>query len=163
MAIAPHAISPQKMRSLPPILLLVFTAAACSLPGEQGHYQSVGPDGWLYGDTVSHRIVLTDTTVTAATGSIAMAVRHTDAYEYSNIWVELTYHTPESLRRDTFNVALADDYGRWLGTGVGVGFQKVDTLLRGVQIDPAYMLSVRHIMRADTLPDIEQIGLIFVP
>ncbi len=147
------------MRNL--LIVILLALVACSLPAEQGNYVNVGSDGWLYADTVSHTITPADPTDTIVVGTIALAVRHTDAYEYSNLWVEVSYVGPDSLHRDTFDVRLADEYGRWLGTGIGVGFQKVDTLLRGIAVDPRRPLRVRHIMRADTLPDIEQIGLIF--
>lgn len=149
------------MRRLVAFILPLLTICACSVSGEQGHFQSVGPDGWLYGDTVSHRIEVADSTDTLVCGKIALAVRHTDAYEYSNLWVEVSYLGADTLCRDTFDVRLADEYGRWLGTGIGVGFQKVDTLTGKVAVDPRHPLQVRHIMRNDTLADIEQIGLIF--
>ena len=160
-ALLPKTIH-RKMRRLLAYIVPVLIAAACTTSGEQSHFQYVGSQGWLYGDTVSHHIELSDSTDSLVTGNIALAVRHTDAYDYSNLWVEVSYLDSDSLRRDTFDVRLADEYGRWLGTGIGVGFQKVDTLLRGVKVDPRHPLQVRHIMRTDTLPDIEQIGLIFV-
>lgn len=150
------------MRNLLIVILLALFVAACSVPQEQGSFVSVGADGWRYGDTVSHIVVPRDSADTLVTGTVAIAVRHTDAYGYANIWVEVSWLGADSLRRDTFDVRLADEYGRWLGTGIGVGFQKVDTLLRGVKVRAEQPLEVRHIMRVDTLPDIEQIGLIFI-
>lgn len=150
------------MRNLPAILLLAVLAA-CTVPDEQAHFRSVGPDGWLYADTVEMAVVPADSADTVVTGDVAVAVRHTDSYEYSNIWVEVSLPWPDSVERDTFDIRLADPYGRWLGTGVGVGYQRVDTLLRGVKMRASAPLRVRHVMRADTLADIEQVGLIFVP
>ncbi len=151
------------MRNLLIVILSVFIAVSCSLPREQGNFVSVGADGWRYGDTVSLAAAPADSTDSIARGVLALAVRHTDAYEFSNIWVEVSYLGVDSLQRDTFNIRLADDFGRWLGTGIGVGFQKVDTLSRNFTFNTRIPVSVRHIMRADTLPDIEQIGLIFIP
>jgi len=151
------------MRDLLTVILLSFIAVACSLPQEQGSFVSVGSDGWRYGDTVSLVATSADSTDSIARGTLALAVRHTDSYEFSNIWVEVSYLGVDSLQRDTFNVRLADNFGRWLGTGIGVGFQKVDTLSRNFTFNTRIPVSVRHVMRADTLPDIEQIGLIFIP
>lgn len=151
------------MRKSPFVILILLIAAACGVPSEQSLFQSMDADGWLYTDTVSMNINNADSARTMLHGDIALAVRHTDAYEYSNLWVELSYLDSDSLRRDTFDLRLADEFGRWLGTGVGVGFQKVDTLLRGVSVDARVPLRVRHVMRPDTLADIEQIGIIFSP
>ena len=96
-------------------------------------------------------------------GAIAVAVRHTNGYEYSNLWLELTYSSPDTTVTDTFNVVLADDFGHWRGKGVGVGYQVVDTLLRDITIDATSPIHMRHVMRTDTLADIQQIGIIFSP
>lgn len=151
------------MRNLLIVILSAFIAVSCSLPQEQGNFVSVGADGWRYSDTVSLAASPADSTDSIVHGALALAVRHTDAYEFSNIWVEVSYLGVDSLQRDTFNIRLADNFGRWLGTGIGVGFQKVDTLSRNFTFNTRIPVSVRHIMRADTLPDIEQIGLIFIP
>lgn len=135
--------------------------AACSPAPERGSFKSVGPDGWAYADTVR----LEPDSAFAAAGPCAIAadVRHTGAYAFSNIWLELTY-TPSGAdtRRDTFDMRIADPLGRWLGKGVGVGNQKVDTLVRNVSLDHRMPVTLRHVMRDDTLPGIEQAGIIVI-
>ena len=66
------------------------------------------------------------------------------------------------MRRDTINVPLADDFGRWYGRGVGVSFATIDTLPGSYTLLRQRPVYVRHIMRCDTLGDIEQIGLVFI-
>lgn len=129
--------------------------AACGSADETSRYWNLGEDGWRYADTLVYDI---DST---ATSDVAVVVRHTANYEYSNLWLELSYPTPaDSLRADTFNLVLADDFGRWRGHGIGVGLQYADTLLRGVHLQDSTTLRLRHIMRADTLPGIEQVGIV---
>ncbi len=143
------------------VIILAVMMGACS--NEQGHYQAVDEAGWIFADTIVFSPVLAEENDTAPkmVHALAVGIRHTNAYEYSNIWVELTTtQAPDTLMRDTFNIRLADDYGHWYGTGIGVGYQKVDTVLRDVWLKPNAQVYLRHIMRTDTLHGIEQAGII---
>lgn len=137
---------------------------SCAGDAERGCFKSVGADGWQYLDTVALAPDTIDADTIARPASIAVDVRHTAGYAYSNIWLELTY-TPlgRDERCDTFDMRLADPMGRWLGKGLGVGYQKVDTLVRNTVLDPRKPVTLRHVMRADTLAGIEQAGIIVIP
>lgn len=144
-------------------MLAIALLAACASDAERGSFKSVGAHGWEYLDTVA---LMPDTAAADSAApicNIAVDVRHTAGYAFSNIWLELTY-TPSGCdtRRDTFDMRLADPVGRWLGKGLGVGHQKVDTLVRGVALDPRMPVTLRHVMRADTLAGIEQAGIIII-
>lgn len=154
----------------PLILLSVFSAAialmaACGQPpriDEGAQFHSVEPRGWTYGETFEFSPV-PEPDSCESTASLAVAVRHTDAYRYGNLWLELT--TPaagsDSVVVDTIDLKLADSYGRWLGRGVGVSFVAVDTLPGRYVYRPGAPARIRHIMRVDTVADIEQVGLIY--
>lgn len=136
------------------VIALAMTLA-CGSDKETSRYWNFGAEGWPYADTLSLAV---DTAVTA---DIAVVVRHTADYEYSDLWVELTCATDSGpARADTFRIVLADDFGRWQGHGVGVGLQYADTLMRSATLGDSSLVSVRHIMRADTLPGIEQVGIV---
>lgn len=127
-------------------------------PDDFSGYRNIDPHGWVYGDTISFVPALTDS---VASGSLTLMLRHTGSYLYSNLWIELQRHGADTVMVDTFNIQVADIYGRWLGTGPGVAFQLTDTLMPSVTLTRGDTLVLRHIMRSDTLPDIEQIGLAF--
>ena len=76
--------------------------------------------------------------------------------------MELGYNPTDSLPPDTLNILLADAFGNWQGRGLGLSFQRVDTVLHNLTLKTPTTLSLRHIMRSDRLPDVEQIGLIFI-
>ena len=67
------------------------------------------------------------------------------------------------MRVDTVDVRLADTFGRWYGTGIGVSYQRIDTIYPSISIPVGAPVTVRHIMRVDTVTGIEQIGLILTP
>ena len=119
--------------------------------------------GWAYGDTV--KFSPGDLTDSVLTGHMVVALRHTNAYPYSNLWLEVTRPGSDSLHvvRDTVNCALADIYGRWKGQGFGASYQFTDTLAGHVRLLRGQSVTVRHIMRIDTVTDIEHLGIMLVP
>lgn len=150
------------MRKLLDILLVavvISIAAACS-SDERGDFQAVDASGWAYGDTLSFNLNADDS---VRHGDIAIVIRHTAAYPYSNIWLEVNYPTADSIATDTVNIALADNLGNWYGRGLGLSFQRADTVIRNITLTSPAAITLRHIMRTDLLSDIEQVGMIFYP
>lgn len=143
----------------------VLLLSGCKEPApltEGASFKSIEADGWAYGQAYEFNPAPAFTEPDG-TARIAIAVRHSDAYLYSNLWLELATPVPgtDSLKLDTVNVPLADVYGKWLGRGVGVSYVTSDTLPGRYAFDDELPARVRHIMRVDTLKDIEQIGLIY--
>jgi hypothetical protein len=67
------------------------------------------------------------------------------------------------MHRDTINVRLADVYGTWLGKGAAVSYNYTDTVYRNLTVVRGRPVIIKHIMRPDTVTNIERIGLIFEP
>lgn len=122
---------------------------------------SVDTGGWNYGDTLHFDLGTQEDPV--IDGRLAVVVRHTAGYAYSNLWLEVSYPPADSLRPDTFNVRLSNSFGDWYGKGLGLSYQLTDTVDRKLNLSAPATLSVRHIMRTDRLEDIEQIGLLILP
>ena len=56
---------------------------------------------------------------TTAPYYIYFVIRHTDAYKYNNIWVNITTQSPEgSAQTQLVNLKLADNSNGWLGAGM---------------------------------------------
>lgn len=141
-------------------LTLAALATGCEpMDGSPADFATMPEEGWAYADTLSLEPGLPDST---ATGRIAIAVRHTNAYLYRNLWLEVTANPADSTAPDTVNMELCDSYGRWHGTGTGVSYMTTDTLAPRVTLTRGVPVRVRHIMRTDTLHDVEQIGVIFI-
>lgn len=141
-------------------MALLSLSSACTGLKETGEYHPIDADGWSYGDTVHFNIESPDSVMR---GDIAVVVRHTAAYPYSNLWLEINYPQNDNIVSDSVNIVLADDFGNWLGRGAGLSFQRVDTILRDVTISTPADITLRHIMRVDRLSDIEQLGVVFLP
>ncbi len=107
------------------------------------------------GDTIS----IPDHIVNAGQSRLALTVRHSDAYEFANLWLELSYPSGDTTLCDTLNITLADKYGKWLGQGMGPAYQFTDTIASRHGINDNATVTLRHIMRVDTLHNIEQLGI----
>ena len=56
---------------------------------------------------------------TTAPYHIYFVIRHTDAYRYNNIWVNITTQSPKSTKQTQLvNLKLADNANGWLGAGM---------------------------------------------
>ncbi len=139
------------------IVALALTACVKYQPAHS-EWQTISAGGWPYGDTLRFNADRADS---AAVSGVALAVRHTDSYAYSNLWLEVAYTHADSTVADTFNLVLADEFGRWHGKGSGVTFQFTDTVALSRRPDTASVIVVRHIMRVDTLQGIEQVGIAY--
>lgn len=134
---------------------LITAATACTgIGNDYTGYTDLPADGWLYGDTLTFVPQHSDS---IATADIILSLRHAPDYPYSNVWLEVT--TAQPPRRDTVNIALCDKYGRWYGNGIGVSYQVSDTVARHITHVTGTPVYVRHIMRADTLAGISQLGI----
>lgn len=148
------------------LLHIILTAilgvlVSCSSPElSQAEFVTIPARGWAYADTLAINVPTADS---IAVGRLAVAVRHSNAYLYRNLWLEVSTPLADTVVADTVNVLLADNYGRWYGRGVGVSYMLSDTLPGHVCLTRGKPVRVRHIMRVDTLADIEQIGLTFIP
>lgn len=105
-------------------------------------------------------------TDTAAAYQLFLLIRHTDAYPFSNIWINMDSKGPfdSSFRKLRVEVPLAATNGQWLGRGMGeIWEQRVP--INSLQM-PAffphkglYTVRLTQDMRRDPLPEVLTIGL----
>lgn len=144
------------------ILPLLLHLSACTHTHRQyTAWHPLPPAGWAYGDTL-HLNPL-DTTLhgndTTLTRPLSLTIAHTNGYPYANLWLEITYRGPHTAYRDTLNLRLADNYGRWLGQGIGTTYQHTYTITPAANLDLRHPIDIRHIMRLDTLRGLDAIGI----
>lgn len=152
-------------RLLPLTAIIAATiAGGCDnniIQASYSDFRQIEPDGWSYDDT----LLFTADVAPQARGILTVALRHSIDYPYRNLWIETTLEgdSVSAPRRDTLCIELADPFGRWLGTGQGASRQVKASLPHSVSVDSGRTIAVRHLMRLDTVPDIEQVGLFILP
>lgn len=146
-----------------PIAALAAICACSHRPNDYSAFADIEPEGWKYGKTF---LFLPQVDDSLCHGTLTLAVRHTNAYPYANLYLEVVTQQPTpgggvTFRTDTLNMTLADTSGRWLGKGLGTSFQRTDTLSRSFTLLNGSPIRVRHVMRDDLLPEVEQVGILF--
>lgn len=141
-------------------IIMTVMLACCRDENSFSSYRNISLDeGWCYGDTLTFIPVHADS---IATGDCWVIVRHSNEYPYANLWLELTYTAADGLEmRDTVNMTLADAYGHWQGQRLGLHYQHRVKALGGVEHVIGSPLRIRHIMRVDTVKEIDLIGIEF--
>ncbi|MBR5437117.1 MAG: gliding motility lipoprotein GldH [Muribaculaceae bacterium] len=148
-------------RFIPAIVSVCLLAlVGCGDRNEFVDYVPVGESGWAYGDTIR---LITHFDDQLASGELSVNVRHDTDYLFQNLWLEVTYMNGRNVCRDTVNIVLADKFGNWQGDGFGARYQQSAVVRPSVTMADSSTVTIRHIMRVDTLRNVEQIGLTFNP
>ena len=96
--------------------------------------------------------------------NIFIVIRHTDAYRYKNIWININTESPGGvLNNQPLNLQLATDNKGWLGSGMD------DIFEHRIQITPpqnperlsagTYRFKLENIMREDPLKNVMNVGI----
>lgn len=93
---------------------------------------------------------------------VDVMLRNTDEYRYQNLWLFLTSQTADSTIVDTLQCFLADDYGRWVGMGLGSIYTNRFTWIDSVAVVDSLKVNykIAHGMRHDELAGIKEVGII---
>ncbi len=115
---------------------------------------------WPYSLQPSFDFIIKDTT---ASYNLYIVLRHTDAYRYNNIWLNVGTQSPgDSTRYQKFELQLGSDAKGWEGTGMDDIWELRKLITNGpVKFNKAgnYHFSVAQIMRENPLPNIMNIGI----
>lgn len=115
---------------------------------------------WQHSFTAKGDFIIKDTT---SAYSIYLVLRHTDAYQYNNIWLNIGLQPPgDSMHVQKVNLILGDDANGWEGNGMN-DIWELRKLLNGAprrfKQPGKYSFSISQIMRDDPLPQIMSVGL----
>lgn len=99
---------------------------------------------------------------TLSVHSILLNLRHESAYPKQNLYLFINTVAPSGQGiRDTFEIMLADEKGRWFGSGLGDvwDIQKVFKYNVRFPVPGIYRFEIEQAMRYESLPNIRSVGL----
>ena len=104
---------------------------------------------------------ITDTT---ALYNIYLVLRHTNAYRYNNIWLNVYVQQPgDSIHRERLDLRLATDDNGWLGSGMDDIYEHRILINRGQPLQfkksGEYTFRLEHIMREEPLQYVKNVGI----
>jgi len=94
--------------------------------------------------------------------NIYINIRNAGGYQFSNLYLFFTTHTPKGEEaRDTVELTLADEHGRWLGDGSGDIWDNRILFKRNFRFPQSgtYHFELQQAMRVNPLPQIMDAGL----
>ncbi len=107
-----------------------------------------------------------DITDTNATYMMDLTMRHTDAYPFSNIWLNVKTTQPGEQQPTSVKVEipLAQADGKWLGRGMNEIWEHRMPLTRNGQAirfpkKGTYKIQLEQIMRVNPLPEVMSVGV----
>jgi gliding motility-associated lipoprotein GldH len=151
-----------------PLFYVLFTACclqwtACSLPSDVFEKDVTLPgQQWesTYRPTVSFNISPEDT---AYRYNIYLVLRHTDAYNYNNIWIRGTVKAPgdTAFRSERYDLSLATNEKGWTGSGMDDIFEHRIQIQQQTKFTHpgTYSFTLEQIMREDPLQHVLNVGV----
>ncbi len=139
-------------------IILLITMAACNQNEVYFKYNPVPKNGWSKDSLLTFDYNIQDT---LSRYDVFIHVRHYGNYPYQNFWLFLENMNADStVVKDTIECYLADQYGKWLGTGNAIKempvFYKQQILLPD---SGNYQMKIGHGMRDSILTGIKEIGV----
>lgn len=97
-------------------LLVVLALSSCQQAPVYSKFHTIPIHGWHQDSVLTYEVNVSDST---KNHEMLIVVRHTAQYPYQNLWLFVDeYAGTILLHRDTIEAMLADDFGRWIGSGV---------------------------------------------
>jgi gliding motility-associated lipoprotein GldH len=95
--------------------------------------------------------------------NIYIIIRHTDAYKYNNIWLNIGFQAPaDTIFNQKREIILGTDISGWVGVGMNDIWEVRELLTpipRKFKKTGTYHFSIQHIMRDNPLLYIMAVGL----
>jgi len=117
------------------------------------------PATWNSSNIVHFDVNINDT---ATAQNVYISVRNNSKYEYSNLYLFITAHSPNgNALRDTVEIILADERGKWLGKGAASIFTLYYPYKTNIKFPTPgiYTFDIEQAMWIRDLKNISEIGL----
>ncbi len=142
-----------------PFAALLALIAGCTNNDVYFQYKAIPPSGWSKDSVCIFDIPVDDTT---AVFNLYVNVRNRGEYPYQNLWLFLQKMSPDSvIVKDSIELYLADQRGKWLGSGLGSVLEMPVLYKQNMQFDQkgTYRFQIRQGMRDSILIGINDIGM----
>lgn len=148
------------LRKLLLILLLPALIVSCAkidLFEKQVHIPS---QQWFYNNVPQFTFHIEDT---SSLYNVYVVLRHTDQYNYNNIWLRMGSKVPgDSMHFQNINLILANDSRGWEGSGMDDIFEVRKNISPGplsFKTPGDYTFSIAQIMRENPLKYVLNVGI----
>ncbi|HEX8333096.1 MAG TPA: gliding motility lipoprotein GldH [Segetibacter sp.] len=140
-------------------ILLLATVTSCNTIDVYEKTKPFHSHEWKGNDKPSFTFEIADT---ISSYNIFFVFRHTDAYNYNNIWVNITTVPPgDTATTQPLDLKLADNQNGWLGSGMDDIFEhRIKITLAPIRLkNGKYNFTLQHIMREEPLQHVMNAGI----
>jgi gliding motility-associated lipoprotein GldH len=142
------------------IIVICISLASCTQINVYEKTATIPKQAWYYDNAPSFSFTITDT---LAAYNIYILLRHSDAYEYNNIWLRLGTKAPGTEGGfQNLELTLGTDANGWEGEGVDDIFEVRKNITRGpvpFRKSGTYTFTIAQIMRENPLKHVLNVGL----
>lgn len=138
-------------------LLSVFTGCDKERIFEQN--QKINARSWSENNLLVFNVDIKDT---VSLYNMYINVRNADTYRFSNLYIFMTTKLPMGqIEKDTLQLVIANDEGKWLGNGLGDIFESRILFKEKVKFinNGNYQFTLQQAMRLNPLPGILDVGI----
>jgi gliding motility-associated lipoprotein GldH len=139
--------------------LAVLLCISCDTQRVYEEFRPVDDQTWSSNNKVHFNVSLADS---AQGYNVYISVRHTGNYEFSNLYLFVTAHSPNGNSvRDTVELTLADERGKWLGKGAASVFTTYYPYRKNIRfpLHGIYTFDIEQAMWIRDLKNITDVGL----
>jgi len=141
------------------VISIVLSLAGCNQNRVYEKFIVIENEVWNVDNKIKFDVDITDS---LSINDIYINIRHSSLYPYQNLFLFINTTAPSGASiRDTFECYLADDKGKWYGSGLGDIWDNQIIYKRNVRFPfcGIYSFELEQAMRTENLPFISDIGL----
>ncbi|MBQ3323800.1 MAG: gliding motility lipoprotein GldH [Muribaculaceae bacterium] len=150
------------------VLATILMCAVSCLNGcsfgqdSSAHFKTLPDEGWNKAMSIEFTPEYSDS---SSTYDIALAVRHNNDYQYSNLSLVVDLiDSVKNVNRTNIDFELSDGYGNWKGSGFGAIYQSSVVIAQGISPSQVSSIVVWQAMNnCDVVKNILDIGIIVTP
>jgi len=141
------------------VSLMAFILTSCDRNRVFDENKEIQNTVWNRHNIISFKVPVADT---LSINKIFVNIRHSGQYEKSNMYLFINIIDPSGNKlRDTVNCILADDKGKWYGSGLGDIFSCQILYKNNISFPHSgnYTFELEQAMRMDNLKNVEDVGI----
>ena len=93
---------------------------------------------------------------------IMLEIVNSNQYPYRNLWLRISQNFNDTVFvNDTIEIKLADENGKWIGSGSAGLYQFTVPYKNGIRLDStrSYSIHIRQVMKDNPLKGIDKVGV----
>lgn len=141
------------------LMLCVLFFSSCDSKRVFEQNQAIPESGWAQSNIVKFNVDIKDPSTPT---NFYINVRNADGYPYNNLFLFIKTTFPNGkMSNDTLECILADEKGKWIGSGIGDLYDNQIPFKKNVRFPLAgtYSFEIQQGMRTDNIPLIIDVGL----